>query len=417
MTRPVQIAHAAPAFASTVAVNSRHDLGNGVIVVHPTPGHGGEGIARDVLQALGKRFRDRTLRDPRRLQAHAGIWLRAELTRELVIVGADHRPATDWLVLRDLCSETLTRLTLVVERRPARDQRDAIGEQDVRELTVPELVQELPPSTPPDTWGIFDESGSPDERPGYPPVPDVDFAYFPSACTDLLSEYDAARVLRAFERARALTMLWFELRRGFEPRHGPGPRHAHALLDTLVAPCVTVDGAITMLRGAQASFLLNGTLLQIDPDTFAADHQTHAGSPATNTTAARMRSYVEPHLAAAGALAAATRANAGQIAELTLGSVARASATFASGHRINPPFQAPVAAQALARRAAGADDADPLFLTPDQTRAATRRHIRNSLERIGRETGLRFDTATGWNRYATRPWATFHQLAAGLVTA
>jgi hypothetical protein len=183
---------------SAAAVNSRHDLGNGVIVVHPTPGHGGEGIARDVLQALGKRFRDRTPRDPRRLQALAGIWLRAEVTRELVIVGADRRPAADWVVLRDLCSETVTRLTLVVERRPNRDQLAALREADVRELTVSELVYELPPSTPPDTWGIFDESGSPDERPGYPPAPDV-------------------------------------------------------------------DGAITMLRGAQASFLLNGTLLEIDP--------------------------------------------------------------------------------------------------------------------------------------------------------
>jgi hypothetical protein len=369
-----------------------------------------------VLQALGKRFRDRTPRDPRRLQALAGIWLRAEVTRELVIAGADRRPAADWVVLGDLCSETLTRLTLVVERRPNRDQLAALREADVRELTVSELVYELPPPTPPDTWGIFDESGSPDERPGYPPVPDVDFPYFPSACTDLLPEHDAARVLRAFERARAMTMLWFELRRGFEPRHGPGPRHAHALLDTLVAPCVTVDGAITMLRGAQASFLLNGTLLEIDPDAFAADHQGHAGSPATNTTAAILRSYVEPHLAAAAALASATRANAEQIAELTLGSVARTGATLASGHRINPPFQAPVAAQEIARRAAGAEDADPLFLTPDQARAATPRHIHNLRERIGRETGLRFDATTGWNHYSTRPWATFHQLAAGLIT-
>ena len=354
MTLRVQIAHAAPRIASAVAVNSRHDPGNGVIVVHPTPGHGSEGIARDVLQALGKRFRDRTPRDPRRLQALAGIWLRAELTRELVIGGADRRPATDWVVLGDLCSETLTRLTFVVERRPDRDQLATLWAADVRELTVPELVQELPSATPPDTWGIFDESGTPDERPGYPPVPDVDFLSFPSACTDLLPEHDAARVLRAFERARALTMLWFELRRGFEPRHGPGPRHAHALLDTL---------------------------------------------------------------AAAGALASATRASAKQIAELTLGSVARTGATFASGHRINPPFQAPVAAQELARRAAGADTSDPLFLTPGQTRAATPRHIHNQLERIGRDTGLRFDTTTGRNRYTTRPWATFHQLAAGLITA
>ncbi|MGO9752411.1 MAG: hypothetical protein ACLP22_13090 [Solirubrobacteraceae bacterium] len=402
---------------STAAVNSRHDLGNGVIVVHPTPGNGGEGIARDVLQALGKRFRDRTPRHPQRLQALAAIWLRAEGARELVITGADRRLAADWRALRDLCSETVTRLTFVLERRPNRDQLAALREADVRELTVSELVYELPPPAPPDTWGIFDDSGSPDERPGYPPVPDVDFPYFPSACTDLLPEHDAARVLEAFQRARTLTMLWFELRRGFEPRHGPGPRHAHALLDTLVAPCVTVDGAITMLRGARASFLLNGTLLDINPDTFAAEHQTHAGAPATNATAALLRSYVEPHLAAAGALASATRANADQIAELTLGSIVRVGATFASGHRINPPFQAPVAAQELARRAAGADDADPLFLTPDRTRAATPRHIHNLLERIGRETDLRFDTATGWNRYSTRPWATFHQLAAGLITA
>ena len=72
----------------------------------------------------------------------------------------------------------------------------------------------------------------------------------------------------------------------------------------------------------------------------------------------------------------------------------------------------------LARRAAGADDADPLLLMPDRTRPATPRHVQNLLERIGRETGLRFDTTTGWNRYSTKPWATFHELAAAaLITA
>lgn len=418
MTRPVQIAWAASTPASTAAVNGLHDLINRVTVVHPTPGHGREGIARDVLQALGKQFRARTPRDPRRLQALAGFWLRAGLTRELVIAGADRRPATDWKALREICRDTRARLTFVVEQRPTRDQRDALAE-DVRELLLPELVDELPPPpTSIDPWGIFDQSDSPDERPGYPPVPDVDFAYFPSACTDLLAEVDADRVLRAFERGRALAMLWFELRRGFEPRHGPGPRHAHALLDTLVARCATIDGAITMLRGAQASFLLNGTLLQIDPDAFVDDHQRHAGAPATNTTAALLRSFVEPHLAAVGALASATRASAEQIAELQLGAVARVDATLASGHRLPPPFQVPVAAQVIARRVAGAEDADPLFLRSDQTRAATPRHIQNWLEQIGQETALQFDPTTGWNRYTPRPWATFCQLAATeLVTA
>jgi hypothetical protein len=62
-------------------------------------------------------------------------------------------------------------------------------------------------------------------------------------------------------------------RRGIERRHGPSPRHAHAFLDTLVALCVTVDAAITFLRGAQAAFLLGGILLVIDADAFAVDHR------------------------------------------------------------------------------------------------------------------------------------------------
>jgi hypothetical protein len=71
VTGRVQIARAVPTPASTARVKRLHDLGNGVIVVYPTPGRGGEGIARDVLQAFGKRFRDRTPRDPRRLIALA----------------------------------------------------------------------------------------------------------------------------------------------------------------------------------------------------------------------------------------------------------------------------------------------------------------------------------------------------------
>jgi hypothetical protein len=385
-----------------------------VIVVYPTPGRGGEGIARDVLQALGKRFRDRAPRDPRRLMALAAIWLCAQCARELVIAAADRHPAADWRLLRDLASDAGVRLTLVVERCASSDHVAELGD-DVRELTLSELVEELPLAAPPDKWGLFDESGSPDDRRGCPPVPDVDFALFPSACTDLLPEHDAFWVMTAFERARQATMLWLELRRGIEDRHGPSTRHAHAFLDTLVAPCVTIDGAITSLRGAQAAFLLDGTLLEIDPDAFAVDHEAHAGAPATSATATLLRSYPEPHLAAAGALASATKANPDQIAGLTLSSAARVDASFTSGHRITPPFRPLLAAQTLARRAAGADDAEPLFLAPDNSRPATPRHVRNWLARIGRETGLRFDATSGWNRYTTPAWATFHQLAAAAL--
>jgi hypothetical protein len=90
--------------------------------------------------------------------------------------------------------------------------------------------------------------------------------------------------------------------------------------------------------------------------------------------------------------------NAEQIAELTLAAVGRVDATPGSGHRLNPPFRALVAAQLPARRATGADDTEPLFLTTDNTRPATPRHVRNWLERIGRDTGLHLDDTSGWNR-------------------
>jgi hypothetical protein len=120
---------------------------------------------------------------------------------------------------------------------------------------------------------------------------------------------------------------------------------------------------------------------------------------------------------AAGALVSATRANPDQIAGLTLASVDPVDASFTSGHRIKPPFQPLVAAQTLARHGAGADGHEPLFLTPDNARPATPRHIHSWLARIGRETGLRFDATSGWNRYSTPSWATFHQLAAAALIA
>jgi hypothetical protein len=317
MTPWVQIAHADQTPASPAAVKRLHDLGRGVVVVYPTPGRGGEGVARDILQALGKQFRDRTPRDPRKLETLAVLWLRAERWVEgLLIAAAERRPAEDWRLLGRLCGETGTRLTMIVEQRASDRHVAALG-GDVRELTLAELVADTP-VMPEDPWGLFDSSGSPDDRPGYPPVPDVDFALFPSACRDVLLQDDAAWAVRTFDQARRATTLWLELRRGIEKRHGPSPRHAHAFLDTLVAPCVTVDGAITFLRGAQAGFLLDGILLEIDADAFAVDHARHAGAPATRATARMLRSYPEPHLAAAGALACATRANPAQIAGLTL---------------------------------------------------------------------------------------------------
>jgi hypothetical protein len=68
-----------------------------VLVVAPTPGRGGEGIARDVLRAMGKRFDlPRTPRDPATLLARADLWLRASRITTLVVRHADRLAANTW---------------------------------------------------------------------------------------------------------------------------------------------------------------------------------------------------------------------------------------------------------------------------------------------------------------------------------
>ncbi|MGO9788587.1 MAG: hypothetical protein ACLP8S_03370 [Solirubrobacteraceae bacterium] len=110
-------------------------------------------------------------------------------------------------------------------------------------------------------------------------------------------------------------------------------------------------------------------------------------------------------------MACATRANTAQIAGLTLAAVTPVDGGLASGHRIKRPFQPLLDAQRLARHAVGADGGEPLFLAPDGTQPAAARDIKKWLARISRETSLRFDTTSGWNRYTTPAWATFHPLA------
>ena len=123
---------------------------------------------------------------------------------------------------------------------------------------------------------------------------------------------------------------------------------------------------------------------------------------------AATQSRTSPRRARWRAPPARTRA---QIAGLTLAAVASVDASLASGHRIAPPFQPLLDAQRLAGDAAGADGDEPLFLAPDGTQPVSVRHIQSWLARIGRETGLRFETTSGWNRYTAPAWASFHPLA------
>jgi hypothetical protein len=156
VTSTVQIAHTNPTPAGTAAVKRLHDLAGGTLVVYPTPGRGGEGIARDILHALGKRFYTRAPRDPPKLEALAALWLRAERT------GDDRRPVSEWTLLGDVCGHNGNglRLTLVVERAVS-DSRRAALDADVTELTLDQLPARL--TTGRDPARVTDEIL--DERP------------------------------------------------------------------------------------------------------------------------------------------------------------------------------------------------------------------------------------------------------------
>jgi len=144
------------------------------------------------------------------------------------------------------------------------------------------------------------------------------------------------------------------------------------------------------VRGAQAALVTQGLLVRIDPHVLAARHDARRAAP-TPDTANRLRVLLEPHLAAAAAIAALTGHDAELIADLQLRQ--RDGAELAGGHVIPPHLQALIRAETLSRRAAGATADAPLFLTRDG-RPASARSVSGWLDRVGHELDL--NLATGY---------------------
>lgn len=249
-------------------LNRLHCPSRGGVVVRPTPGRGGSGIARDILTALGKRFRPGSPRAAEQLLPLARIWLHAERARHLVITRADRRPASEWSALRDLCAGVDAPTLWLIVHRPqlGRDEHAALRGSRRSELSVEELARWLQPAPDPRREGF--------EAPGeFPPVPDVDFPFFPSACAELLPESAARIAIDTFREGRRLTFSWLNL-------HRPARRsEIIAYLDSLAAPCASADAALALLRGAQAALLTRGVLVRIDPDVVAARHHARRARP------------------------------------------------------------------------------------------------------------------------------------------
>jgi hypothetical protein len=375
--------------ASTRYLNRLHCPARGVVVVRPTPGRGGSGIARDILTALGKRFRPGSPRAAQRLLPLARIWLariwlHAERAQRLIVTRADRRPASEWSALRDLCTgEHAPALWLIVHRRQLTgDEQAALRGTRRSELSADELAGWLQPGPAPRRAAELEEPRE------FPPVPDVDFPFFPSACAELLPAPAARLAIDTFREGRRLTFGWLNLHR--VARH----REIVAYLDSLAAPAATADAALALLRGAQAALLTHGLLVRIDPHLIAARHSSRRAAP-TPATADRLRALLEPHPVAAAAIAALTGNDAELIAALHLGDVQRDGAELAGGRVIPPHLQALIRAQVLARHAAGATTDAPLFLTR-AGRPASARSVSGWLDRVDRELELNLNTEYGF---------------------
>jgi hypothetical protein len=170
------------------------------------------------------------------------------------------------------------------------------------------------------------------------------------------------------------------------------------------------------LRGAQAAFLLDGTLLEIDPNTFAADHQAHAGAARDqrDRDAAAQLPRAPPCRGGCARVGDQGECRPDRPADARLGGADRREF-----HERSPESSRRPGRSWPHRRSRVAL---PAPTTPSRcswhpiTRSPPPRGtFANWLARIGRETGLRFDATSGWNRYTTPAGATFHQLGAATL--
>lgn len=279
---------------------AREDL----LVVAPTPGRGGEGIARDVLRAMGKRFDlPRTPRDPAILLKRADLWLRASRITTLVVRHAGRLTADIW---RHLASIGPDHFALWLFADPAEltaSHRDAGQDLELRPGSLDRLTARIGSPASPPCWATRLAEQTPT-----PIAPDVDYAFFAIASQAPGREALFANFILGRDHA------------DWHLRHVTRKPNAYGVneLLTAVAHCAADrDAAIARVRGAQAQLLLAGIHTSIDARQLRARLARSDLSPPTTNTARLLRSYVEPGPAAAIAACLATGRGPGWLAQLT----------------------------------------------------------------------------------------------------
>jgi len=216
-----------------------------VLVVAPTPGRGGEGIARDVLRSMGKRFDlPHTPRDPATLLARADLWLRASRITTLVVRYADRLAAGTWRHLAAIGSEHTALWLLADPAELTASHHDAGQDLELTPGSLGRLTARIGSPARPACWATRLAEQTPT-----PIAPDVDYASFAVASQAPGREALFANFILGRDHAD-----WYL-------RHVSRKPDAHGVneLLTAVAHCAADrEAAIARVRGAQAQMLLAG---------------------------------------------------------------------------------------------------------------------------------------------------------------
>ena len=350
-----------PAAARRVYAQTR--LASGVVMVLPTPGRGGEGIGRDVLRALGKRFGLRgSVRDPAKLLALASQWLSAHLTVTLIVRHGEQLAPQTWHDLIRTAPDNCHVWFWADSTRLLDGHHVVARRLGLRPASFEELHQWLScfeRNTPPIVAVAM--------RPSTAGAPDLDYATFALAVRQPGNEGLRANFTLGCDHAR-----WFL----HNVTYRPSLERVGGLLDAVAHCAIDTEAAIARVRGAQLQLLVAGIHTSIDPGKVRERLSMREFSSPDEHAARLLTAYLQPLPAATAAACLTSGLGPGWLASL--------APTEITAERVGD-YRVPKSLWPLTRALSSA------VLTDHRQPLLEPRRIRAAHDAIADQTGLRFN--------------------------
>jgi hypothetical protein len=321
--------------------------------------------------------------------ALAEIWLRAQRTSALIVLGAEALSGRLWRMLARLTTSCEITVLLVNSTHTlAQSQRRLLHHAGPFERTDPTAFS---------AWAQLQLHEHPAElevtpRPfkRFPSVPADEVPFFRERCRQLLSDQDFMTVddayLEAFRDARA----WLADRT--EPLL---EEDVGEFLARLIRTAGDLDEKLTRLRGAQAGFWRDEWHLKVRVNGLVAAHSTEPVDLDMRQAVRTLNGYVAPQIAALGVLALRTRLHPARLATFNSNQLVRDCRELdLDGETLvfSVEESALLRAQVLSMKRQGHPADGPLFCRVDGSRMPPNA-LQQSLRRAAKESGLQLTQA------------------------